>query len=132
MLPFFRKISWRLAANNQFFKYSRYAIGEIVLVVVGILIALYINNWNEQRKEREKFDQVLVEVLSYQEETVEAGTFLAYKIQFKGKITNSRGYSANADEVWLYAPEVKNFIKLTQIQDDFRYEEELIEYSKPE
>ena len=38
MLPFFRKIRWRLAANNQFFKYSRYAIGEIVLVVIGILI----------------------------------------------------------------------------------------------
>ena len=52
MLPFFRKIRWRLAANNQFFKYSRYAIGEIVLVVVGILIALYINNWNEERKGR--------------------------------------------------------------------------------
>jgi hypothetical protein len=40
----------------------RYAIGEIVLVVIGILIALYINNWNEKRKEREKFDQILVEV----------------------------------------------------------------------
>ena len=52
MLPFFRKIRWRLAANNQFFKYSRYAIGEIVLVVVGILIALQINTWNEQKKAR--------------------------------------------------------------------------------
>lgn len=62
MLPYFRKIRWRLAANNQFFKYSRYAVGEIVLVVIGILIALYINNWNEQRKEREKFDQLLIEV----------------------------------------------------------------------
>ena len=62
MLPFFRKIRWRLAANNQFFKYSRYAIGEIVLVVIGILIALYINNWNEKRKEREKFDKALIEV----------------------------------------------------------------------
>ncbi|WKK66497.1 DUF6090 family protein [Lutimonas zeaxanthinifaciens] len=50
MLPFFRKIRWRLAQDNQFFKYSRYAIGEIVLVVIGILIALQINNWNEERK----------------------------------------------------------------------------------
>ena len=49
MLPSFRKIRWRLVANNQFFKYSRYAIGEIVLVVIGILIALQINNWNNQR-----------------------------------------------------------------------------------
>ena len=52
MLPFFRKIRFRLAAENQLLKYMRYAIGEILLVVVGILIALYINNWNEQRKER--------------------------------------------------------------------------------
>ncbi len=44
MLPFFRKIRYRLAQDNQFFKYSRYTIGEIVLVVIGILIALYINN----------------------------------------------------------------------------------------
>ena len=62
MLPFFRKIRYRLAEDNQFLKYSRYAIGEIVLVVIGILIALYINNWNEERKEREKFDHALVDV----------------------------------------------------------------------
>jgi hypothetical protein len=61
MLPLFRKIRYRLAKDNQFLKYFRYAIGEIVLVVIGILIALYINNWNERRKEREMFDLTLVE-----------------------------------------------------------------------
>ncbi len=50
MINFFRKIRHKLADNNQFFKYSKYAIGEIVLVVIGILIALSINNWNEQKK----------------------------------------------------------------------------------
>ncbi|AYN67354.1 hypothetical protein D1013_08240 [Euzebyella marina] len=70
------------------------------------------------------------EVLSYKEETVEAGTFMAYTIKYTGKTTNSRGYSANETEVWLYAPAVKNFIKLTQNQGDFHYVEELIEYSK--
>jgi len=50
MIPFFRKIRYQLAQDNQFFKYSRYAIGEIVLVVIGILIALQINTWNEERK----------------------------------------------------------------------------------
>ncbi|MGB5663923.1 DUF6090 family protein [Eudoraea sp.] len=49
MINFFRKIRYRLAKNNQFFKYSRYAIGEIVLVVIGILIALQINSWNADR-----------------------------------------------------------------------------------
>lgn len=66
------------------------------------------------------------------EETVEAGTFMAYTIKYTGKTTNSRGYSANEEELWLYAPTLKNFIKLIQTQDDFSYVEELIEYSKPE
>mgnify|MGYP001828343958 FL=1 len=54
MINFFRKIRKQLADDNQFFKYSRYAIGEIVLVVVGILIALQINNWNESQVLRQK------------------------------------------------------------------------------
>ena len=54
MIPFFRKIRKQLADDNQFLKYSRYAVGEIVLVVIGILIALQINNWNEDKKERKK------------------------------------------------------------------------------
>ncbi len=55
MLPLFRKIRWSSAQDNQFFRYSRYAIGEIVLVVIGILIALQINNWNEAKKEHQLF-----------------------------------------------------------------------------
>ena len=50
----FRKIRQQLAAQNKVAKYMRYAIGEIVLVVLGILIALQVNNWNEQRKLRAK------------------------------------------------------------------------------
>ena len=50
MLPLFRKIRRKLADDNQLIQYSRYAIGEIVLVVIGILIALQINNWNEERR----------------------------------------------------------------------------------
>ncbi len=70
------------------------------------------------------------EVLSFKTETVNAGTFMAYTIQYKGKITNTRGYSANTEDIHVYAPELKTFIKLTQIQDDYLYVEELIEYSK--
>ena len=50
MIKFFRKIRQRLLTENKFSKYLIYAIGEIVLVVIGILIALQINNWNESRK----------------------------------------------------------------------------------
>ncbi|MGB5270439.1 DUF6090 family protein [Eudoraea sp.] len=49
MLQFFRQIRQRLLTNNKFSKYLLYAVGEIVLVVIGILIALSINNWNEDR-----------------------------------------------------------------------------------
>ena len=49
MIKFFRKIRQRLLTENKFSKYLIYAIGEIILVVIGILIALQINNWNDQR-----------------------------------------------------------------------------------
>jgi len=56
MIKFFRRIRQQLLAQNRFNKYMIYAIGEIVLVVIGILIALSINNWNEKRKENDKLN----------------------------------------------------------------------------
>ena len=50
MIKFFRKIRQKLVTENKFSKYLIYAVGEIVLVVIGILIALQINNWNENQK----------------------------------------------------------------------------------
>lgn len=91
----------------------------------------YVNNWTSQDGTTGSQNQD-AEVLSYQKETVEAGTFMAYTIRYTGKTTNSRGYNADEEEIWLYAPEVKYFIKLTQSQGDFFYEEELVEYSRPE
>lgn len=52
MIKFFRKIRRRLLTENEFSKYLIYAIGEIVLVVIGILIALSINNKNAELSER--------------------------------------------------------------------------------
>src|SRR6056297_1464225 len=61
MIKFFRKIRQRLLSENKFSKYLIYAIGEIILVVIGILIALQINNWNEGRKEFSKSKALLEE-----------------------------------------------------------------------
>ena len=51
MIKFFRTIRLRLLNENKTGRYLKYAIGEIVLVVIGILIALQLNNWNQQKKD---------------------------------------------------------------------------------
>ena len=51
-------------SENKTGKYLKYAIGEILLVVVGILIALSINNWNEERKKQELEIEILSEILN--------------------------------------------------------------------
>ena len=53
MFRFFRTYRQRLLTENRISNYLLYAVGEIVLVVIGILIALQINNWNEGVKNRE-------------------------------------------------------------------------------
>ncbi len=52
MIKFFRNIRYGLMERNKTGKYLKYALGEIVLVVIGILIALSINNWNEDQKNK--------------------------------------------------------------------------------
>ena len=52
MIKFFRKIRQNMIKENNVSKYLLYAIGEIVLVVIGILIAIQVNNWNENVKNR--------------------------------------------------------------------------------
>jgi len=52
MIRFFRGLRQQLIAHNRFNRYLLYAVGEIFLVVIGILLALQIDTWNEQRKER--------------------------------------------------------------------------------
>jgi hypothetical protein len=54
MIKFFRKIRQKLLTENKFNKYLIYAIGEIILVVIGILIAIQLNDLNENRKEHKE------------------------------------------------------------------------------
>ena len=64
MIKFFRKIRQNLLMENKTSKYFKYAIGEIVLVVIGILIALQINNWNENRKSKQAVRVALSSLIS--------------------------------------------------------------------
>ncbi len=63
MIKFFRRIRYNLMEQNKTGKYLKYAVGEIVLVVLGILIALQINNWNNQKIERNLETNILNEIL---------------------------------------------------------------------
>ncbi|WP_178986577.1 DUF6090 family protein [Winogradskyella helgolandensis] len=64
MIKFFRHIRKDLMEKNKTSKYFKYAIGEIILVVIGILIALQINNWNENRKQYIQEEKLLVSLKS--------------------------------------------------------------------
>lgn len=59
MIKFFRKIRQNLLLENKTGKYFKYAIGEIILVVIGILIALQVNNWNENRTKQKEINETL-------------------------------------------------------------------------
>ncbi|MBN3521034.1 hypothetical protein JYB62_13575 [Algoriphagus lutimaris] len=60
MIKFFRKIRQELLMENKIGKYFKYAIGEIILVVIGILIALQINNYNNYKEQRKTEQELLI------------------------------------------------------------------------
>ena len=64
MIKFFRNIRQKLFSEGKWSKYFLYALGEVVLIVFGILLALQINNWNENRNLRTKEKEALLEIVS--------------------------------------------------------------------
>lgn len=86
MIKFFRKIRYDLMKQNKMSKYFKYAIGEILLVVIGILIALQINNWNEKRKADSQETVLLEQLLSDFESNLEQ---LNQKISMREDFKNS-------------------------------------------
>ncbi len=71
MIKFFRRIRKSLLSENKFSKYLIYAFGEIILVVIGILIALSINNWNEKQKDLVKEQLILKQLFSEYESNLQ-------------------------------------------------------------
>ena len=58
MIKFFRKIRQKTLAENKLGKYLMYALGEIILVMIGVLLAMQANNLNENRKKNENVANV--------------------------------------------------------------------------
>ena len=78
MIKFFRRIRQQLLSQNRFSKYMLYAIGEIILVIIGILIALNLNKKAEQKQAEAKVDAILEDVLKELEIDINEGTRLIY------------------------------------------------------
>jgi len=98
MIKFFRKIRQNLLSESKFSKYLIYAIGEIILVVIGILIALQINNWNEKQKE-EKSELLILKTLQ------------------KDFIENKKMYSDIVDKQQFVIDNCKSLIKCFENKD---------------
>ena len=86
MIKFFRKIRQSPLIGGRTTKYFKYAIGEIVLVVIGILIALQINNWNEARKSNQKLESVLKALKSDLSNDV---TAINHHLKFSNMVVNA-------------------------------------------
>ncbi|NKI30948.1 DUF6090 family protein [Croceivirga thetidis] len=86
MIKFFRHIRQKLLSENKFSKYLLYAIGEIILVVIGILIALQINNWNENRIAQQKEQELLLQLHSEFKSNLEQ---LEQKISLRNSMINA-------------------------------------------
>ena len=90
MIKFFRHIRRSLIQENKMGKYFKYAIGEIILVVIGILIALSINNWNEGRKNAIFEDEILSQIKSNLNKD---------KIELTKYIANANNARASTDKI---------------------------------
>ena len=90
MIKFFRHIRKKLVGENKFTKYLIYAIGEIILVVIGILIALQINNWNSNRVNNDKevsiLNELKTEYLEKLNELNQKDRLRALMIEHSGKL----------------------------------------------
>lgn len=86
MIKFFRKIRQSFITQNKVRSYLIYAIGEILLVVIGILIALNINNANEIRKNKEKITTILLEIQKDLETDITESIYLFERFRYADSI----------------------------------------------
>ncbi len=89
----------------------------------------YVSEWENNEGTKGKTSQN-VEVVAFEESTVPAGKFKAYKIEYKGIVTNSRGFKGKMTDTWWYSPDLKTYIKHVNKDGYGVYTNELINYSK--
>jgi len=96
MINFFRKTRKKLADDNKPLKYARYAIGEIILVMIGILLALQVNNWNENANEQHKIKEYAVSLIQDLENDIDmVGKIHQQNEEIVDRIDSLNKYSRN-------------------------------------
>lgn len=70
-MKFFRRVRHKLILDHKKIQYLKYALGEIILVVIGILIALQINNWNQTKKDKISLIEYLIKIKSHTKKDLE-------------------------------------------------------------
>lgn len=104
-----------MADDNKPMKYMRYAVGEIVLVVIGILIALSINNWNEQRKNQNDVHQSLFQILNdlkQEGHLLQENNLTSKKtIDYLTNISNGNYNAVYLDSLLIYLDKYFSFLK---------------------
>ncbi len=107
MIKFFRRIRQKLLAENKFKNYLLYGAGEILLVVIGILLALQVNNWNNERIEKNQIfsflqnfqDDLKADILGYENRI----DFLKEIIQYKEKVLSMSEFTnLSIDSLYIF------------------------------
>ena len=136
MPRFFNRIRKQLAKENKFFQYSRYAIGEILLVVIGILIALQVDSWNEEEIQKKQSYQVLLNLKEELEESKSelenAINYLEQRVDKRLEFLNNRASNLSdsdkinriSDMIFFYTES----IKLPIIESELGPEKKIIQW----
>ena len=127
MIKFFRHIRKQLLAKSKFSKYLLYAIGEIVLVVIGILIALQINNWNENRKEQKKTsaylamlsDEIKTNLKRLDRSTEMAKAHREYNLNTLKELNSESAKTIDLDEFYAITTSQGPFSRLELVRSSF-------------
>jgi hypothetical protein len=130
MIKFFRKIRQKLLMENKTSKYFKYAIGEIILVVIGILIALQLNNWNQNRIDKiksQEYHQRIIEDLDQLNTILSKESKRALRVQkyLSASVKILRGKELTKKNKDTLDLALNNYFQMVELQESLGTYEEL-------
>jgi len=106
MINIFRKTRKKLMGSNDFIKYAKYAIGEIILIVIGILLALYLNHLNTEKGVKSEQIKILKEIksnlnssiISFERAINSESNYMAYNLMILDYLDHEKPYDSLLDK----------------------------------